>query len=76
MDSEQRDWSEVSLSDVAGQRIGKVIPTNGDTQPYVALEHLAPGSVTILGWSQAGTATSAKTVFCKGDVLFGKLRRI
>lgn len=28
----------------------------------------------ILGWSSAGSATSAKTIFFAGDVLFGKLR--
>ena len=67
-------WSRVRLSEVADQRTGKALPTEADTRAYVALEHLAQGSPTLLGWSRAGTATSAKTKFRTGDVLFGKLR--
>ncbi len=67
-------WRKVYLSDVAEQRTEKVIPAKADSRPYVALEHLAQGSLTLLGWSEAGTAISAKTVFRMGDVLFGKLR--
>ena len=52
----------------------KVTPAAGDVHPYVALEHLAQGRPALLGWSSAGSATSAKTVFYTGDILFGKLR--
>ena len=67
-------WRRVHLSDVADQRTEKAAPTEVDTRPYVALEHLASGNPALLGWSEAGTAASAKTVFRTGDVLFGKLR--
>ena len=67
-------WCRVDLSDVADQRIEKVVPVETDKRPYVALEHLAQGSPALIGWSEAGTAASAKTVFRAGDVLFGKLR--
>ena len=67
-------WRRVHLSEVAAQRTEKVVPGEADTRPYVALEHLAQGGPILLGWSEAGTATSAKTVFRTGDVLFGKLR--
>ena len=67
-------WVRRRLSECAGQRTEKVTPTAVDTRPYVALEHLAQGRPAILGWSSAGSATSAKTVFFAGDVLFGKLR--
>ncbi len=67
-------WSRVHLSEVADQRTEKAVPAEADTRPYVALEHLAQGSPTLLGWSTAGTAVSAKTVFRTDDVLFGKLR--
>ena len=50
------------------------MPSHRDERPYIALEHLAQGRPAILGWSRAGTATSAKTAFRQGDVLFGKLR--
>ena len=67
-------WSRVRLSEVADQRTEKSVPIETDTRPYVALEHLAQGSPTLLGWSKAGTAASVKTTFRAGDVLFGKLR--
>ena len=67
-------WVHRRLSECAGQRTEKVSPTTVDTRPYVALEHLAQGRPALLGWSSAGSATSAKTVFFAGDVLFGKLR--
>ena len=67
-------WCRVHLSEVADKRTEKAAPTEVDTRPYVALEHLASGNPALLGWSEAGTAASAKTVFRTGDVLFGKLR--
>ena len=73
-----RDWRVTHLSEVADLRTEKVVPSDGDTRPYIALEHLAQGRPTVLGpslgWASAGTTTSAKTLFRKGDVLFGKLR--
>ena len=68
------NWRRVCLSEVADQRAEKIIPIKTDQRPYVALEHLAPGRPVLLGWSAASIASSAKTVFRRGDVLFGKLR--
>ena len=70
----REDWSLVRLSEVADQRTETTVPVEADPRPYVALEHLAQGSPILLGWSAAGRAGSAKTVFHGGDVLFGKLR--
>ena len=67
-------WCRVHLSEVADQRVEKIVPAATDNRPYVALEHLAQGTPFLLGWAKAGSATSAKTAFHTGDVLFGKLR--
>lgn len=67
-------WTQRRLGECADQRTEKTLPDATDTRRYVALEHLAQGCPAILGWFPAGRATSAKTVFRKGDVLFGKLR--
>ena len=67
-------WTHRRLCECADQRTDKITPAAADTRPYVGLEHLAQGRPALLGWSPAGSATSAKTVFCTGDVLFGKLR--
>lgn len=67
-------WTQRRLGECADQRTAKTLPDAADTRRYVALEHLAQGRPTILGWFPAGRAVSAKTVFHKGDLLFGKLR--
>ena len=67
-------WTHRRLSECADQRTEKITPAVADARPYVGLEHLAQGRPALLGWSPAGSATSAKTVFRTGDVLFGKLR--
>ena len=70
----QKGWRSVRLGEVADQRTTKHLPTLNNTLPYVALEHLAQGTPTVLGMAQANVASSAKTVFEQGDILFGKLR--
>ena len=67
-------WVHRRLYECADQRLKKFTPSAGDARPYVALEHLAQGRPALLGSSSAGSATSAKTVFYTGDILFGKLR--
>ena len=67
-------WTQRRLGECADQRTEKTLPDVADTRRYVALEHLAQGRPMILGWFPAGRAISAKTVFHKGDLLFGKLR--
>ena len=67
-------WMHRRLSECVDQRTEKITPAAADVRPYVGLEHLAQGRPALLGWSPAGSATSAKTVFRAGDVLFGKLR--
>lgn len=67
-------WRNVTLGQVASVRRDAVVPSlNGDAR-YVALEHIAQGSPRLLGWSASAAATSNKTRFRAGDVLFGKLR--
>lgn len=67
-------WRPTTLGQVAAIRRDGVDPsTNGDV-PYIALEDIAQASPRLLGWSSSTTATSNKTRFKRGDVLFGKLR--
>ena len=55
-------------------RVG-VAPGAADSDvPYVALEHLDSRSTSVARWSPATAATSTKSAFRRGDVLFGKLR--
>jgi type I restriction enzyme S subunit len=67
-------WRSTTLGQVATIRRTGIDPsTNGDV-PYIALEHIAQGAPRLLGWSSSSKATSNKTRFRQGDVLFGKLR--
>ena len=45
----------------------------GDS-PYIALEHIDQGSLSLNGHAFGRDAESQKTAFQKGDILFGKLR--
>ena len=42
--------------------------------PYIGLEHMPRGSITLDTWETAAKVTSTKLHFSVGDVLFGKLR--
>lgn len=67
-------WTQRKLGECAEQRTERALPDAADDRRYVALEHLAQGRPAILGSSGAAVSVSVKTVFRKGDVLFGKLR--
>ena len=45
-----------------------------DETPYIGLEHMPRRSIALTQWEGAGKVTSNKSVFKKGEFLFGKLR--
>lgn len=53
---------------------GSVLPSLLPDSPYIALEHIDQGSLTLNGHAFGRDADSQKTEFLKGDILFGKLR--
>jgi type I restriction enzyme S subunit len=67
-------WSSVALGQVVDARVEVSAPLPADRRPYIALEHMAQGIPRLLSWSYAEKASSAKAVFHRGDILFGKLR--
>ncbi len=67
-------WRCVSVGNLAHQRTEKVLPTRHDATPYVALEHIPSGGGRLLSTDVASSASSHKTRFRSGDILFGKLR--
>ena len=52
----------------------KVDPANCGDLPYIGLEHIGQGTLSLLGIGTAGDVESTKTAFRAGDILFGKLR--
>lgn len=67
-------WQQVPLARIVRAIVETSEPSVNDERPYVALEHIAQGEPRLLGWSRAAIATSTKATFCRGDLLFGKLR--
>ena len=49
-------------------------PIKEKNQKYVGLEHIEKDTGRIIGSQESKTTVSLKTVFCKGDLLYGKLR--
>jgi type I restriction enzyme, S subunit len=77
-----KDWAEnLSLPNWAVSQVGsfmqevrgKVDPTGATESHYIGLEHIEKDG-KLLGFGSSSELKSIKTVFRKGDVLYGKLR--
>ncbi len=68
-------WVQGTLGDVAESPRRGVSPSDvsGKT-PYIGLEHMPRRSIALSEWEGAGKAKSNKTLFHRGEILFGKLR--
>ena len=69
------EWEEIAFGNCA-QRISDIVQPQQvpERTPYIGLEHIVEGGLHLNGQANASEATSAKTRFRRGDVLFGKLR--
>ena len=68
-------WEIKNLGDFADSPKRSINPADLPfNTPYIGLEHMPRGSITLTKWQDAGKATSSKSVFHQGDFLFGKLR--
>jgi type I restriction enzyme S subunit len=70
-----RNWVSGTFEDLASPVKERILPAlvSPDT-PLVELEQIEPATGRLLARSTVTTATSLKTRFSVGDVLFGKLR--
>ena len=68
-------WAIGRIADIAACPQRGVDPAElRNKTPYVGLEHMPRRSIALIEWGNAGKVTSSKSIFEKGDVLFGKLR--
>lgn len=68
-------WSWSKLDDLVRVVKKTVEPSTLDPYvPAVGLEHIPRNQITLDNWGLAGEQGSRKTVFSKGDILFGKIR--
>ncbi len=77
MQFDRRNLTKIALGKLAHNITNKVNPQSmtGETK-YIGLENIAPNEGTLCGEidSEVLSIRSAKTVFSKNDVLYGKLR--
>ena len=66
-------WACARLGDLASLRTKQVIPLVSGDSPYVALENITSGG-SLNGYRKAADSISNKTIFLRGDILYGKLR--
>ena len=68
-------WNTGNLADIAESPRRGVSPADvAEDTPYIGLEHMPRRSIALTHWEGASRVTSNKSVFKKGEFLFGKLR--
>ena len=72
--SEEGRWRSMALGDCAVLVRDSVTPSTCPDLPYIGLEHIGQGTLSLNGIGSARDVESTKTTFCAGDILFGKLR--
>ncbi len=70
-----KGWTPGTVGDIADASREGVDPSDVDSRtPYVGLEHMPRRSIVLTEWAHAEKATSGKSMFRRGQILFGKLR--
>ena len=67
-------WQPTTLGECAVLVRDTVSPADAGEVPYLGLEHIGEGTLSLIGAGVASEVTSAKSRFTSGDILFGKLR--
>ena len=67
-------WTRTTLKNIISQSIEKFNPLIQPNQIFIGLEHIEEKSGQIIGKGNSEETRSLKTIFHKGDVLYGKLR--
>ena len=69
------EWIVTAFGDVVRTRSQRLDPRyNPGSEFCIELEHIRQGTGILLGQTTTAQSSSLKTIFKKGDVLFGKLR--
>lgn len=69
-----QNWKTYKLGDFAKLRKETIKPTEFNGEHYIGLEHIGQGSFLLDGLGIASDATSNKSKFKSGDILYGKIR--
>lgn len=75
VDGLPKGWGMGTLNDVCSNARKTYNPKSGQLDSaYVGLEHIPKKSISLWNWGHSSEIDSQKSVFNKGDILFGKLR--
>lgn len=69
-----QNWKTYQLGDIAKLRKKTISPKDFNNEKYLGLEHIGQGSFLLEGLGEACDASSNKSVFKSGDILYGKIR--
>lgn len=67
-------WKWVKLGEVISPSKERFEPLQNINVKYVGLEHIDKGTGKILSYADSNTVRSTKSIFKKGNLLYGKLR--
>ena len=67
-------WERRKFSEIASLRRAKYTPSRADSRACVELEHIEQQTGRLINYVDSAEQNSIKSVFKRGDVLFGKLR--
>jgi len=67
-------WIWVRIGNVIEPSDKKIDPLKLENKPYIGLEHIEKDTGKLLGYGQSSEIRSTKSLFYKGDLLYGKLR--
>ena len=74
-DGNPKGWIQGILADIADSPKRGVSPFDvPEDTPYIGLGHMPRRSIALADWEGAGQVTSNKSIFKRGEILFGKLR--
>jgi len=68
------NWSIVRLGDITCQSKLKTNPSNIEKTRYVGLKHIEKDTGKLIEYGYSNEVKSSKSIFRKGDLLYGKLR--
>ena len=70
-----KGWEVKTIGDIATSPRRGISPTDVLPEtPYIGLQHMPRNSIALTDWEGAGQVTSGKSMFRRGEILFGKLR--
>lgn len=70
-----KGWAAGRLGDIGTNLRRGVQPSDiAPNTPYIALEHMPRRSIALGDWDGSPAVASGKSIFKKGEILFGKLR--